>query len=533
MQRIVKRIKDELPKFNDALLIDLRKNEISNLMEFIAERYRECADLADKNLVLINYEVLSPLARLNHELSVPIKKNQVNIRNEEAVLVEYNFKYYDRLFTIPLYIPYLYENSTMVIGGTNYESLLNMSEKLFSVLSDSSGIIIKVIRQPIQCWRNTLHAFSDSVTGENFVGNIVTCKIHYRKDQKSKKIRPTIIHYLLCKFTLPEVLMRFGIDPDAAKFCELEEFEDGYFYFKTKNVVSGKEQIFLKVRREAMIVGGNRMLHDIVSAIVYLMNGYRFIQFQELVDDSKMVFIILLGRLIYTNGLNRIHAISYMMKHLESVDSYLDGYTKQIYHYNGIDIEDIYDLLCYVLINISEIIVSFPNNNMYNKRLETINNTIIESLVSALYHRVYKYERKPDIDHMTKAMIGALRVPPRFVLKSLGANDRTRFNPQIYSDNWLLTVGDKVVKRLSALPKASSKKDASKSHGSGINSRANRFHPSMMSIESPIGFSSNPGQNCLVNPYAKIDASGGFVQDEKTALADAELNFKPTDDFQS
>ena len=511
MYRIVAAVKQQLTPFNDELLINLRKKEVNGLIDYVAERYRECAAVADPNLELINYEVMSPISRLNYELGEGMKKNQVNIRADECVLVSYNFKYADKLFSVPLYIPYLYENSTIVVNGTNYECLLSMTEKLFSVRTSSHGVTIKVIRSPISFWQNTLHAFSDVITGENFVGNIVSCKLHYKHSPKTKKVKPTIVHYLLCKFELSEVLKMFNIDQHAVAFVEDVRPDDDNYYFKTKNITTSKDQIFLRVDKKLM--HSNRMLHDTVSAIIYLMSGYRFVQFNELITDSKTIFMILLGKLIYNNNYDRIHCYSYMVKHIESLDSYLDNYTKNIFKANNINVKDIYSLLCFVAENIGRIIVNCPNNNMYNKRLEAINNVIIDNLVSTLYYRIYKYEKKSDIDHMTKAAIGALRVPPKHILKNLGSSDSVRFNPSIYSDNWLLTIGNKIVKRLTASNKGS-KRESNKTHGSGINAPVNKFHPSMMVVESPIGFSSSPGLNCIANPYALIDSGGGFVKDE-------------------
>lgn len=511
LNRIIKAVKMDLPKFNNDVIIDLRKREFDNLIAFIAERFSECAFFTDPNLILEDYQVLSPHERLIEELTSGIKKNIVNIRDNEAVFVKYNFRFYDRTFSVFLYVPYIFENSTVVVNGTNYECLLSMTEKLFSVRALSNGVTIKVIRSPISCQQNTLFPFTDAVSGEQFIGRIVSCKIHYKKTPKSKKIKPTIIHYLLCKFTIPEVLEKFEATPDAARFVELEPYEDGYYYFKIKGGTTNKEQIFLKVDKTQM--QANRMLHDVVSAILYLMSGPRLSSYQELINDSKTIFKILLGKLIFSSSTDRIRALSYMIKHIESTDTYLDNYTRSIFIANGIVVNDIYDLLCFVAKNIAQIVASFPNNNMFNKRLETINHIITDNLVRFLYNRIYNIEKKPDHEHLIKSAIRTFKVPPHFVLKNLGSSDSVRFKPSINGDNWLLVIGNKVVKRLSASVRA--KRDQKSSHGgSGINAPVNRFHPSMMVVESPIGFSSKPGTNCLINPYANVDATGGFIRDE-------------------
>jgi hypothetical protein len=498
---------------------------MNNLIKFIGQRYDECASVADPNLRYVDYQILSPVERLNHELASGMRKNIININADEAVLVNYNFSYFDRMFSIPLYIPYIYEDSQLIIGGIHYECLLSMIEKLFSVRTDVNGLTIKVIRSPFSCYHNTLHPFTDEISGEQFVGSIVSCKIYLKKISKTKKTKATVIHYLLCRYSLQEMLMMFDLDPDSIHFVEWEKEPDlDYYYFKMKKSSNKHEQIYLKVKKTDMLA--NRLLYDIVTTIVYITSGFRNINYDELINDSKTIFMILLGKIIYNNSLDRIHALSYMHKHLESVDTYLDNYTRDIYHLNDIKVNNIYELLVFVVKNISKIILGYPNNNMYKKRLEAINNIIIDNLIRSVNYKIYKYDRKPDFDHMFKMINKSLKVTPRFILKHLGKSDSVRFSPSIYGDNWLLSVGDKIVKRLSASIKGNvGSKGGGKSHGSGINAHVNRFHPSMLVVESAIGFSSKPGSNCLLNPYAIIDSSGGFVRDEFAEQTDIIQNY--------
>ena len=110
MQRIVRAVKREIPAFNDLLLTGLRKAEVGNLPEFIADRYRECCKVADPGLQLLRYEILSPIDRFNYELGISVRpdigssmrKNTVNIKPEEAQLICYVFQYYNNIFSVPL-----------------------------------------------------------------------------------------------------------------------------------------------------------------------------------------------------------------------------------------------------------------------------------------------------------------------------------------------------------------------------------------------------------------------------------------------
>lgn len=515
IDEIIGNVKSQLPKFNNDIIINLRKKEVNELVDFVAEMYRECAIVADENLEYIGVSILSPQERLLYELSgnSQKKKNNINIKDDEAVLAVYSFKYYDQIFKVPLYIPYIYEDGCFVVKNVRHEPLLNMTEKLFSVRSGQKGVTIKVIRSPISFYKNSLHPFIDEVTGEQFVGSIVSCKIHYKKMSKTKKIRPTVINYLLCKFTLQEMLAKFSIDPEAMKFVDKEPFEEGWCYIKIKNTAS--DQIYIKANRNLLLTNHN--FYDIVGTVAYILHSFRFITLQELISDSRTIFMVILGKLIHNINTNRVHALSHMVRHIESVDTYLDSYTRKIFQAEGITVNNIYDLFCFLQVNISKIVIDYPNNNMYNKRIEAVRNVIVDGLVKTINLNIYGFERKNDFGHMFKSISRAFSVHPKLILRHLGRSESVRFSSSgVYGDNWLLALGNKIIKRLSAATKSTINNGASKdkkNHSSGINAYVNKFHPSMLVVESAIGFSSKPGSNCLVNPYTQIDLeTGGFIR---------------------
>ena len=522
LQDIVKEIKRELPPFNNALIRDLREQEIEGLTDFIAERLYECCEVIDPLLKLTDFQVLSPSERLLFELRAPHQTNMVNIRDDEAVLVAYNFQYCDIKFTKHLYVPsYCYEDSSIIVGGTRYECQLTMVEKLFSTNARHNGVTIKVIRSPISFWKNTLHKYQDVVGGKQFIGSIVSCQIHWKQPPKTtRKIKPSIIHYLLCKFELIEVLAMFGIPIDAATFVVTDQYEDEFYYFKAQDRAIQKNPVLLKVKKELM--EADRNLQDIVTSIVYLMSPTRSpISMNYLQNASTDLFKILLGKIIHGPNTDIHQSLNYMQRHIQSVDTYLDNYTRNIFAASGIQIASIYDLLVFVSMNINKIVVNNPNNNMFNKRLETIRSVVIEGMFKYLYKQIYKYERKRDKKYMEEVVANILRISPTFIISSLSKSESTRFNPSIQTDNWLLTIASKAVKKLSAIKSSGTKKTS----GGLIDSPVNRFHPSMMICESAIGFShTNPGSSFIINPYAEIDETGGFIKTEKHQEFEKQIN---------
>lgn len=525
MKRIVEAVSRELPEFNDGLIKGIRKGEVDNLIDFIIDRYEECIEVIGEDVELLKHEIVPPIERLKFELESNRKMNLINIKDDEAILVRFTFRHGTNTFSKLLYVPYLFENSSIVINSVRYECLLSMSEKIFSVRKDN-GITIKVIRSPISFWKNTMFSYSDVVTNDLFVTTLITCKIHYKKTSKSKKkIKPTIIHYLLCKFTLGEVLEMFGIGRDEVIFTKtIGDDTDTHHYFKAQNIALKKNPILLKVSREAM---KDKSLQCIIGSIVYLLGSFRPDNFESLITNSQTDFMIKLGKLIYNTNLNSFSSLNYMEKHIASVDTYLDAYSKGIFSSNGIMADNIYELMCYVFVNIDQIIMEHPNNNMYNKRLDTVHGVIIDNLLSSLYYKIYAPDKKKNKNYMEEIVSRSLDVIPRFILKRMSDSDNVRFNANVYNDNWLLSIGAKMVKRLSATKKSRNASAQKRSHGNEINAPANKFHPSMIIVESAVGFGSRPGSNALINPYAEIDDYGGFKLNKVTEKANDILQYLP------
>ena len=426
---------------------------------------------------------------------------------DRAVLVAYTFRFGDKTFTKHLYVPYIYEDSSFVVNGTRYEAQLAMAEKLFSTTSRSNGVTIKVIRSPIKFWQ-TVISYRDLLTDEIFTGSIVSCKIYAKDPPKSaRRIRPTVVHYLLCKYSVGEVFEKFGAPKDSASFIRNEKMDPKFYYFKAQDRALDKDPVILKVNKEVMDT--NRGCQDVVSAIVYLLSGIRNPTTLEwLYSNSTELFRILLGKIIYVN-IDKNQALNAMNRHFESVDNYLDSYTKKIYEVNGIFVNDIYDLLVFVAQNIGQIVINYPNNNMYNKRLETITSVIIDGMFRYLYDQIYKFERKKNNKYMEDNVSSTMRISPTFILSSLGTSESTRFCPSVNNDNWLLSVGSKGVKKLSAIKNGPGTK---KNSGGHLNSPMNRFSPSMITCESLVGFGSSPGSTFMINPYSEIDSTGGFIK---------------------
>ncbi len=241
----------------------------------------------------------------------------------------------------------------------------------------------------------------------------------------------------------------------------------------------------------------------IVASLAYALSIFRKIDNDILLADTAMSFKIMLGRIIFTRDTDRASALNYMDDHIRSLDSYLDSMNKTLFRHAGFAIDDIYDLLILVFKDIGTILKEYPNNNYYNKRLNTIYPIIMN---------MFKFYP----NHILKNLSGggggsASRIPS--IKPAAGS---------IFNDNWLLQLGDKVTKSLS------SSSSRGKAKGSSLTAPINKFHPSALIVESMIGFSSsNAEMNALVNPFAQVNELGGIKRGKYAPMVDRMNRYLP------
>jgi hypothetical protein len=503
VEKILSAVKEQLPKFNDKALIELRKKELDNAIDFIRERIEEALIIIREDVHLELLEIVPPYERVSYELKANRITNSVNIDSNEMVLVKFVFRFGDEKFDKYLYVPYRFEDTFTIINGTKYNFQLCLIEKIFSRINN--GFTIKLLRSPISFWKNKLFSFTTIDGSTTITETAIEVKIYYKKQNKNRnRLRPTLVHYLLCKFGFNGSLDKLDIPRDKCLFVKDKDDDPDYVFFKAQNIAMQRKPILLKVHKSLLKRNDVRRF---IVAVLYINNGFKKILYDDLIMDSITVYRVMLGRIIYSKDIVAISAFNYMTDHINSFDSYLDTITKTMFHNEGIMINDIYEMLVYIFYNIDRILLEYTNNNFYNKRFTSFYLAIIDTLVVSLNNSIYDNEKDKNRQHLLSVIKKMLSIFPRRIIKDLYSGPNVRMNPDQYNDNTLLSTGMKLIKQLGVNKTNSS---------TAIGAPVNKFHPSFVAVESLVGFaSSNPSTNAIINPFVEIDDHGGIIKDSK------------------
>lgn len=512
MDDIIRAVSNSLPKYNKYLLEDYPERQVSNAPELLSIALEQATRLVNGVIKYKPpYRILTPEERAEYELTPPL--NRAQTARSELILVAYDFEYNNTQHTVYTYMPY-FKDHMFIIRGTPYAVMLGITERDFSV--SATDIMIRVIRQPLRFRRTTTYRLESAVTGQFTNEFIVIAKL-YNKTRKTKDNQEiTVIDYLLAKFGLRGTLARFDLTDDDLSFVDQvhEDDTERYDYFLAKKINARGSMVYARVKKTIL---NDELVRKLLANILYTLSHSSRHSVSDLYDPDGTIYRIFIGELISSNaseGLAKGNADS----HMDSVDEYLDAYSRQRLQKFGLDVNDIYDLLQYAFTNIDRIMTTTNTQSLYARRIEVMEGVMIECFVSYVFRKIYNdgknVEKMGDKD--IKRLIGV----PLMAIKGINRSPTVTPTPQIYNGCWLIAFGANKI-RLSG-PSAPATSSIS------TNAPEARFHPSAAVVETLNAFSGkNPGITGTINPFLEITEWGEIIRPDYADDIDGILPYLP------
>lgn len=497
---IANAILDRIPNYNKYLLKTFSEEQVNNAANFIEVVFKQAVKLFAGYIEYDSMRIIPPEERAVLELEY---RHGCSVANSELLLVEYRCIYNGTYFPILLYMPY-FKNGVITIEDTKYVPQLSIKEKVYS--KSNNGITIKVIRQPVHFYRSTTFRY-ESLTDDWFWnGSVPTTTIYNSPSAKGSKsgknkrfLDTTIIQYLLCKFGLTQTIVRFGLKPEDVTFTDIMGGDiDEYRYFAAKKYKNQKTiDLFLKVKKSVL---DDPIIAKLIGSILYPLMVFQKHQLEHFTDPHGTIYRIILGKSLYGKACPDIQCKSKVDAHIPSVDTYLDEHTKnRLWNYD-IKVNDIYDLMQYVFVEIDKIYVNTAHTDLYNTRIDVIEELLVQPIVHMIYKRWYRVDR--NLKKLNDRDVTAILNFKRDAIRDIYKSNSIQKNPPAYGDNIL--VGWKILK---------TRQSANSKSGIVINSPDHIFHPSMAVVETLIAFSkSSPGAGGSINPHLQITPDGSVIR---------------------
>lgn len=491
-------VKDELPKFNDNLLKGFRTQQVNRCAEFMDTVYKEAVKLFNGTLEYKGYRILSPEERVAYNLNNAMIKGRVEIQQSELQLVQYLFQFEGQTIPVHICLPYLY-NGAIVIRDTKYYLLLPIIERMIYRITD--GVIIKVMRSPLQFWRNAQYSYT-STSGESFFDALITAKVHYKKgtSNTARSTQTPLLLYLLSYYKFNYLLTTiFGLPAESIIFTnENYPHDETYLYFKCK------EHIYLRVDRANVMT--DITFRRFVASLLYIIGTTKRYSISDLYDQT--FYRTLLGKNLYGQNTKESLAAGHAESDLNSLKTYLDYYTKKDLESMRIYCNDVFDLFVVVFFNIDSWLLEYAPNDLFAKRLGGIE-LLLMGMVRSTFTRFYDTLRKNKMPNISLNNIQSMLKMDYMNITNIHSLSCVHSNSSLYNDNTLLSTLIKKVRLVSTQERGSKKKT------NLISAKEHQFHPSFLAIESALAISSSsPGISGDINPFAQIDENGNFLKEK-------------------
>lgn len=545
---IIDAASDALPKFNSYLLKDYRKEQIDRFPAFMAMTFKEAIRLFDGEIKFRGYRILSPEERLKLTLhNQKYNQSTVDITQTEHMLVEYQFEYQKSIYTSQIYLPYTTDNA-IIINGSKYYVQFALTDSVFYHITKENGIGIKVLRAHLRFWRNLYHPFT-SLRGQRYVDQLIVIKAHMKNYKyNSEDIRCVLILYPLSKFGWDNTLARYGIKPEQLQLVPYADKDNpDYEYFEIRKSSKDNPGLYMKVSTDIISPNPDLSIKNqmsVVASINYVLQYFikwpntlyqdnleliRLLMYdssKDIRNTTQTPWRVILGKTLYgIDYSSEIQACSHANQHLDSLDSYLDAYTKSKLEEIGVYCTNIYELIDYVFLNMDSYIVSYSPSNLYEKRVNVLD-LIAGNMVRSVFHRMYnktnnKKGGKTLVD--SKDVESLFRLGMKAINQIHKCNQVIAGNPAVYNDNYLLTVGGRKVRATHSASSGGTKASDGRAQGKVssnqkanlINSPSHRWHPSWAYVESMLTVShQNPGVAGSINPFLSIDKTGKIIKQD-------------------
>jgi hypothetical protein len=482
---IVGAVADAMPKFNAYALRDIITHQTDRSAAFIHEVFEEAVSQFDGKVKYNGYRILSPEEKVTYELKM--KKGCVDIHPSELELVRYEFIYKHQTYYSHIYLPYI-KNGFIYIYGKPYGIMKIITESAFS--KTENGITVRVTRAPLQFTRNKSHRLVSATSGSIYYGFIIGAVLHL--DKNVKKDPPTILHYLLCKYGWHNTLCLLNIPHDDITFST-ETADTSCEYFESCTDRTTGEAIYIKVKRDAL---KHNQILKFVTNLSYTLSKSEPTTISELTSVDGLIYKDILAIIIRPDT-RRMAALQHINTHIASVDGYLDAATQERIS-STVNVQNIYELLAYIFLEIDIIIISSSGNNLYGTHIDAMTGILINLIVRPIYYTFYhfgpKLDKTPEKQIPMAFNISANAITSMYELPNVVPA------PSHYGDNWLLAIGASKLRMTgNYTPKANL-------------SASSRFDPSHAVAESLTAFTgSNPGVTGLLNPYIPTGVGGNIL----------------------
>ena len=525
---LVALIRKNTPPINEDILDGLAVREMRYVERYVDDNIRYAEKDFPEGLVYVNYRRMTPMEQYLKVTEPRNSKSQFDIARNDVYMIALNFEFKGEKIVKHLYLPFVRDGGIITIRGSTFAISPVLADKGISLGTDSA--FVQIPRARIT-FKRTRHHFWAGKT--RCSPNVVYSWLHNLSRKRLPggpkpvvTMETTLVHYLFAKYGVFETFRRYhetGIrvgyeDTINAETCpELEWVVCSSNQTKPKGLKSKDPYNPCKIRIAIRKCDWEVISESMIAAFFYLADHFPNRIQPEFLDGSVhelRMWRIMLGIIIggISGGEGSINEA--MDEHMDSLDSYIDAGAKASLAQGDIFVEDLYQLLYYVLEVLSQMAVQSSESisTLYNKQLMVLRyilRDVNESIVRMLF-KLKKTAFKKPLTQKDVLKIIQKQLPMDAVLKMNNGGKHGEVNSvSLPGDNKFFKITSNMI-----LQTDSGRKRRSAS--SGKSDKSKFLHVSIAEIGSyGVLPKSEPTGHTRINPWLVIDQEGCVQRNAK------------------
>ena len=491
-------VADDMPKFNDDLLLRFRERKISEIPEYLNTVSVESMKMVNNMIQYHGYKEATPEERMEYILTNPIINKCVDIQRSDFMQLRFSYTYEGRQYYMVQNVPFM-RYGCIVLNDTEYYPLFPIVER-GGLHRTSNSIIIKVMRAPLTHRRQDTYVIT-TTDGSTYLERILTIKIHQGSRRGKKTDRTPMIIYHLVKLGLVNTLKLYKFKPDEFELVTSlpEQTEKGYSYIEIR------PDLFIKTKTS--LLESDMYKRRFIVSLMRIFEDYKRFTLVDLMDPSATYFKVALGKYTYPSNNKPELLLTNAKAHLNTTDTLLDPVAQYQLSQMGIHAKDIYELILLVYYNMDKWIIGYEPTNLLDKKIGSLDQ-IMADIVRDINTKLFSIVNSPNgitQDQVIKFMRQASKHNGWFAGCSV-----FRANPTLYNDNLLLSIG---AKRFRSLENTETRVGTKKSKSKKMPTNLLTAHPSQMVVESILDIPpSAPITTGSINPFLQITSDGCIIE---------------------
>ena len=397
----------DVPKINPILGNGLATTHLKYCEEYIDSVFYSASKGFPPGLLYTGCQRCTPA----EEFAIISKKKgprrTIDVAKSNIYLMKYFFSYKG----VPIeprymFLPYVDDASFINLGGSRFNISPILSDRVISV--GVSDIFVRLLRDRLTFKRN-VHSFM--LGGKREIIQVVYSEIYHRSTRTDKlqptvKANSTLMHYLLCKYGFTDTFLKFGKCNPIIGGGEINtnSYPEDEWVICSSNQIKPKgygrnfyepSNLRLAVHKDEM----TNVVKNMIGGFFYIVDHFpnRILPSHEYLD-SKRLWMVLLGHIIFTGSLSEGKLYDDINDHIVSLDEYIDNLIIHNLKEIGVSIENFYQLFAIIIEYFNDWLLGSADSvaSMYNKELSIVYYVLyqITSSIFKLYFRLKAASKK-------------------------------------------------------------------------------------------------------------------------------------------